>query len=69
MQFSKRENDKRNTYVQLTDSGESLLLEIMEVYDPANNSVYQGAIPLRDLYGKFPDVIELMAISPKHIWE
>ena len=62
LQFSKRENDKRNTYVQLTDSGESLLLEIMEVYDPANNSVYQGAIPLRDLYGKFPDVIELMAI-------
>lgn len=62
LQFSKRENDKRNTYVQLTDPGESLLLEIMEVYDPANNSVYQGAIPLRDLYGKFPDVIELMAI-------
>ena len=32
------------------------------MYDPRSNSVYQGAIPLRDLYGKFPDVIELMAI-------
>jgi len=62
LQFSKREQDKRNTYIQLTEKGESLLLELMEEYNPENNSVYQGALPLRDLYGKFPDIIELMAI-------
>ncbi|MBS4218125.1 HTH-type transcriptional regulator Hpr [Bacillus sp. FJAT-49711] len=62
LEFSKRESDKRNTYIQLTPQGESLLLQLMEVYEPSNNSVYQGALPLRELYGKFPDIIELMAI-------
>ncbi|MBS4204180.1 HTH-type transcriptional regulator Hpr [Lederbergia citrea] len=62
LQFSKKESDKRNTYIQLTEKGKNLLLEIMEVYEPKNNSVYQGALPLRELYGKFPDIIELMAI-------
>lgn len=62
LEFSKRENDKRNTYVKLTNKGEALLLELTETYELENNSVYQGAIPLRDLYGKFPDIIELMAI-------
>ncbi|MBS4210698.1 HTH-type transcriptional regulator Hpr [Bacillus sp. FJAT-50079] len=62
LQFSKKENDKRNTYVKLTGAGEDLLLEIMEDYEPENNSVFQGALPLRQLYGKFPEAIELMAI-------
>ena len=62
LQFSKKENDKRNTYVQLTKSGEELLLEILENYNPENNSVYQGSLPLQELYGKFPDFVELMAI-------
>src|SRR6185312_16372276 len=62
LQFSKREQDKRNTYIKLTGNGEKLLLEIMEDYEPGNNSVFQGALPLRQLYGKFPEAIELMAI-------
>ncbi|WP_174730598.1 HTH-type transcriptional regulator Hpr [Mesobacillus harenae] len=62
LQFSKKENDKRNTYVQLTELGESILLELMESYEPNKNAVFSGAMPLRDLYGKFPDIIEMMAI-------
>ncbi|WP_062105332.1 HTH-type transcriptional regulator Hpr [Bacillus niameyensis] len=62
LQFSKRENDKRNTYIKLTEKGKNLLTELMAAYNPANNSVYQGAAPLRDLYGKFPDILELLAI-------
>lgn len=60
--FSKKETDKRNTYIQLTPEGEQILLSLMESYDPTKNSVFAGAMPLRDLYGKFPDIIEMMAI-------
>jgi len=62
LQFSKKENDKRNTYIQLTPEGEDIFLRIMESYQPSGNAAYEGALPLRDLYGKFPDIIEMMAI-------
>lgn len=62
LQFSKREHDKRNTYIQITEKGIQLMENLMREYDPINNSVYQGAIPLKDLYGKFPEVMELMII-------
>jgi MarR family transcriptional regulator, protease production regulatory protein HPr len=60
--FSKKENDKRNTYIQLTPEGEEIFLRIMESYHPGGNAAFVGALPLRDLYGKFPDIIEMMAI-------
>ncbi|KIL45601.1 HTH-type transcriptional regulator Hpr [Jeotgalibacillus soli] len=62
LQFSKRENDKRNTYIQLTEAGDSLLWELMENYSPEHHAVYQGASPLREIYGKFPEMMEMMAI-------
>lgn len=62
LQFSKKESDKRNTYIKLTEEGEKVLLDLMETYSPDKNAVFSGAMPLRDLYGKFPDIIELMAI-------
>ncbi len=62
LKFSKKENDKRNTYVELTPQGEEILLRLMENYNPDENTVLSGAMPLRDLYGKFPDIIEMMAI-------
>ncbi|MGG3563544.1 HTH-type transcriptional regulator Hpr [Neobacillus rhizosphaerae] len=62
LQFSKKENDKRNTYIQLTAEGENILLQLMETYNPDGNAVFSGALPLRELYGKFPDIIEMMAI-------
>src|SRR3954452_23150383 len=33
LQFSKKENDKRNTYIKLTEKGETIFLKIMESYD------------------------------------
>lgn len=62
LQFSKKENDKRNTYIQLTDAGEGILLQLMETYEPNGNAVFSGALPLRELYGKFPEIVEMMAI-------
>ncbi|MFJ7728037.1 HTH-type transcriptional regulator Hpr [Neobacillus sp. NPDC097160] len=62
LKFSKKENDKRNTYIQLTDKGEEILLQSMETYEPNDNAAFSGALPLRELYGKFPDIIEMMAI-------
>jgi MarR family transcriptional regulator, protease production regulatory protein HPr len=62
LKFSKKENDKRNTYIELSPEGEDILLRLMETYEPDGNAVFSGALPLRDLYGKFPDIIEMMAI-------
>ncbi|MBM7647613.1 MarR family protease production transcriptional regulator HPr [Bacillus ectoiniformans] len=62
LKFSKKEADKRNTYVEITAEGETLLLDLMESYDPDKNSVFQGTAPLRELFGRFPDLVEIMAI-------
>lgn len=62
LKFSKKENDKRNTYIQITEAGEDILLKLMENYDPAKNAVFEASLPLHSLYGKFPDMIEIMAI-------
>lgn len=62
LQFSKKENDKRNTYIKLTEEGEELLMKLMESYAPENNAVFSGAMPIRNLYGKFPEMLEVMAI-------
>lgn len=63
LKFSKKESDKRNTYIQLTEEGEGILLALMESYEPDNNAVFSGAMPLKELYGKFPDIIEIMQLS------
>lgn len=60
--FSKKEDDKRNTYIEITPKGEELLLQLMADYDPEENAVFKGALALRDFYGKFPENMELMAI-------
>lgn len=62
LNFSKKESDKRNTYIQLTQEGENVLLGLMESYEPDKYAVFSGAKPIRDLYGKFPEIIEIMAI-------
>ncbi|MFD1739118.1 HTH-type transcriptional regulator Hpr [Bacillus salitolerans] len=60
--FSKKEDDKRNTYIELTEKGTVLLLEIMETYDPTSYSVFGGSLPLKSIYGKFPEFLDLMSI-------
>jgi MarR family protease production transcriptional regulator HPr len=62
LKFSKKENDKRNTYIQLTAEGEEIFLKLMETYNPNGNAAFSGALPLRELYGKFPEIVEMMAI-------
>jgi len=62
LQFSKKENDKRNTYVCLTEKGEQMFLSIMEEYNPENSSAYSAALPIKNLYGKFPELLEMMTI-------
>jgi MarR family transcriptional regulator, protease production regulatory protein HPr len=60
--FSKKEDDKRNTYIELTEKGERLLLDLMESYDPTTYSVFGGSLPLKKIYGKFPEFLDVMCI-------
>lgn len=60
--FSKKEDDKRNTYIELTEKGEQILLSSMESYKPSTYSVFGGSRPIKELYGKFPEFLDLMSI-------
>ena len=60
--FSKREADKRNTYVELTEQGQELLMNMIEHYHDSQHSVIEGSLPLKDLYGRFPEFMEVMAV-------
>lgn len=62
LSFSKRDTDKRNTYVQLTEKGEKLMQEMIENYHDTPHSVIDGSLQLRDLYGKFPEFMDVMAV-------
>lgn len=46
----------------MTDKGEELLLKTMETYDPAKFGVYTSALPIKDLFGKFPEFPEIMSM-------
>jgi len=63
--FSKRDTDKRNTYVELTPKGEALMQEMIEKYHDTPHAVIDGSMPLRDLYGKFPEFLDIMAVIRK----
>ncbi|MDT8862021.1 HTH-type transcriptional regulator Hpr [Alkalihalobacillus sp. MEB130] len=67
LHFSKKENDKRNTYICLTNAGHDLFLETLEAYQPDTYGVYEGALPIHDLYGKFPELSEITSIL-RHIY-
>ncbi|MGX9135874.1 HTH-type transcriptional regulator Hpr [Rummeliibacillus sp. JY-2-4R] len=62
LSFSKRDDDKRNTYVELTEKGQSLLLELYENFNHSRHSVIEGSLPLKEMYGKFPQFLELIAL-------
>ncbi len=62
LEFSKKANDKRNTYIKLTKQGEEVLSKLLEDFSPDRNSVLKGALPLQNLYGKFPEMMEMMCI-------
>lgn len=60
--FSKRDIDKRNTYVNVTPEGKTLLDEMYENYHDTNHSVIDGSLPIKDLYGKFPEFMDVTSV-------
>ncbi|MFD1017756.1 HTH-type transcriptional regulator Hpr [Thalassobacillus hwangdonensis] len=62
LKFSKKEHDKRNTYIELTNEGEELLEATMKAYDPEKNSVLNGVLPMTEIYGKRPEFMDLSAL-------
>ncbi|AVM23194.1 HTH-type transcriptional regulator Hpr [Bacillus pumilus] len=62
LKFSKKLNDKRNTYIELTPKGEETFHKLLEDFDPARTGIVKGAQPLHDIYGKFPEILEMMCI-------
>ncbi len=62
LSFSKRDDDKRNTYVELTQKGEELLTNMIEHYHDSQHSVIESSLPLKDLYGRFSEFMDLMSV-------
>ena len=62
LQFSKREDDKRNTYVELTPAGEELILLMYEHYHDTEHTILEGSLPLKEIYGRFPEFLDVMAV-------
>lgn len=62
LHFFKKDDDRRNTYVAVTEEGERLILEMNENYYDTEHQVLEGSLPLQKLYGKFPDFVEIMSI-------
>jgi len=60
--FSKRDEDKRNTYVELTDKGAELILRMYDHYHDTEHTILTGALPLKELYGRFPEFLDVMAV-------
>ena len=60
--FYKKEDDRRNTYVSVTESGENLILEMNKNYYDTDHGVLDGSLPIKKLYGKFPEFLEVMAV-------
>jgi MarR family transcriptional regulator, protease production regulatory protein HPr len=60
--FYKKDDDRRNTYVSVTAEGEKLLLEMNDNYFNSNRDILEGSLPIKDLYGKFPEFLEVMSV-------
>ncbi|CAM3179035.1 HTH-type transcriptional regulator Hpr [Filibacter tadaridae] len=62
LEFYKREDDRRNTYVSVTEKGSRLLEEMNINYYNSEHAVLEGSLPIKDLYGKFPELLEVMSV-------
>lgn len=62
LEFSKREDDKRNTYVELTEKGSDLIILMYEHYHDTDHSILDGSLPLKEIYGRFPEFLDVMAV-------
>lgn len=62
LRFYKKDDDRRNTYVTVTEAGEALLLNMNEHYHDSTHDVLEGSLPIKELYGKFPEFLEVMSV-------
>lgn len=62
LKFSKRDDDKRNTYVELTEKGSELVISMYDHYLDSDHSILDGSLSLKELYGRFPEFLDVMAV-------
>nr|WP_208652268.1 HTH-type transcriptional regulator Hpr [Ureibacillus thermophilus] len=62
LKFSKRDDDKRNTYVELTPEGAELVIRMYDHYLDTEHSILEGSLALKELYGRFPEFLDVTAI-------
>lgn len=62
LEFYKKEDDRRNTYIKVTESGVNLIFAMNESYYDTGHGVLEGSVPIKDLYGKFPEFLEVMSV-------
>ncbi|WP_339254157.1 HTH-type transcriptional regulator Hpr [Sporosarcina sp. FSL W8-0480] len=62
LKFFKKDDDRRNTYVAVTESGEEILQEMNENYYDSNHGILEGSLPIKSIYGKFPEFLEVMSV-------
>ena len=62
LSFYKKDDDRRNTYVAVTEEGEHLLLSMYENYYNSKHGILEGSLPIKELYGKFPEFLEVMSV-------
>ena len=62
LKFYKKADDRRNTYVSITNEGEQLLLEMNKSYYNTEHGILKGSTPIKQLYGKFPEFLEVMSV-------
>ncbi|MBM7633952.1 HTH-type transcriptional regulator Hpr [Geomicrobium sediminis] len=65
--MGKQEEDRRHTYVQLTEQGKSLFLKTMESFSSESHDTLQSTLPLKSLYGKYPEFSEVATVV-RHIY-
>jgi MarR family protease production transcriptional regulator HPr len=62
LQFFKKDDDRRNTYVSVTEEGEELLNGMNENYYDSDHGILDGSLPMKSIYGKFPEFLEVMSV-------
>ena len=62
LRFYKKDDDRRNTYVAVTEDGEKLLQEMNKNYYNSPHGILDGSLQIKDLYGKFPEFLEVMSV-------
>lgn len=62
LNFFKKEDDRRNTYVAVTEEGQLLLDNMNENYYDSSHGILEGSLQMKSIYGKFPEYLEVMSV-------